>query len=446
MVWNGGSLTNSTNPAIVTAAGNYTVTATNATNGCSVIATTSVTAIGGLPSVSVVTPLQITCSAPTVTLTGSSITPGVTYSWSAGTTTATQTVNAIGNYTLTVTNTLTGCSSATVVAVTSNTTLPIITSATNSGSITCIALTSTVTGTSAGNTMVWNGGALTNATNPAIVTAAGNYTLTATNATNGCTTTSVVAVTSNTTLPVITSAINSGSITCTTLTSTLTGTSAGNTMVWNGGALVNATNPATVTAVGNYTLTSTNATNGCSSSSVVAVSGSTVLSISFSATPISGNAPLLVTCTNLSTGATSYTWDFSDNTNNTSNLTNENHTYANTGDYIITLNGIFGLCSGTSTVLIHVIDDSPLIIPNVFSPNNDGVNDAWEFKLKKASNCQLYDRWGLKLFETNTSTIKWEGRTSSGMPCVEGTYFYIINTYDSNDKAISLHGFVNLFR
>ena len=277
-----------------------TATTTNTLNGCSTTTVVTVLSSGsGMPSVSVVTPLQITCSAPTLTLTGNSITPGVTYSWSAGATTATQTVNAIGNYTLTVTNTLTGCSSATLVAVTSNTTLPIITSA-----------------------------------------------------------------------------INSGSITCTTLTSTLTGTSAGNTMVWNGGALVNATNPATVTAVGNYTLTSTNATNGCSSSSVVAVSGSTVLSISFSATPISGNAPLLVTCTNLSTGATSYTWDFSDNTNNTSNLTNENHTYANTGDYIITLNGIFGLCSGTSTVLIHVIDDSPLIIPNVFSPNNDGVNDA----------------------------------------------------------------------
>jgi len=294
IVWNGGALVNATNPATVNIAGTYTVTSTNTVTGCSASTTVAVVASGGLPSVSVVAPLQITCSVPTITLTGSSVTPSVTYQWTGGAAAATQTVNTAGNYTLTVTNTVTGCASTTVVTVTSNTTAPVITSATNSGSITCTVLTSTLAGTSAGNTMLWNGGALVNAANPAIVNVAGNYTVNATNASNGCTTTTVVSVTSNTTVPVIASAINSGSITCTNATSTLTGTSAGNTMLWNGGVLVNATNPATVNAAGNYTVTATNAVTGCASTTIVAVTTNTTLPVITSATS-SGS----ITCTAL---------------------------------------------------------------------------------------------------------------------------------------------------
>jgi gliding motility-associated-like protein len=299
LTWNGGALINATNPATVNVAGTYTVTSTNTVTGCSTTATVAVVASGGLPSVSVVAPLQITCSLPTITLTGSSATPSVTYQWTGGAAAATQTVNTAGNYTLTVTNTVTGCASTTVVTVTSNTTLPVITSAINTGSITCTNATSTLTGTSAGNTMLWNGGALVNAANPATVNTAGNYTVTATNASNGCTTTTVVSVTSNTTVPVITSAISSGSITCTNATSTLTGTSAGNTMLWNGGALVNATNPATVNAAGNYTLTATNAVTGCASTTVVSVTTNTTLPIITSATS-SGS----ITCTALTSTLT----------------------------------------------------------------------------------------------------------------------------------------------
>ena len=124
----------------------------------------------------------------------------------------------------------------------------------SSNNLNCTVLSSTLTGTSAGNTMLWNGGVLVGATNPAIVSVAGIYTVTSTNTLTGCKATSTVAVTSNTTLPIVTS-LSSGSLTCVIPTSTLTGTSAGNTMLWNGGALVGAVNPAIVTVPGVYTVT-----------------------------------------------------------------------------------------------------------------------------------------------------------------------------------------------
>jgi hypothetical protein len=138
-----------------------------------------------------------------------------------------------------------------------------------------VNLNSTLTAVSAGNTLVWNGGVLVNAANPANVNAAGTYTVTATDPINGCTSTATTTVNTNTTSPTITSAINSGDITCVNLNSTLTAVSAGNTLVWNGGALVNAANPASANAAGTYTVTATDPINGCTTTATTTVNANT---------------------------------------------------------------------------------------------------------------------------------------------------------------------------
>jgi gliding motility-associated-like protein len=180
-----------------------------------------------------------------------------------------------GTYTVTATDPINGCTSTATTTVIANTTPPIITSATNSGDITCVNLNSTLTAVSAGNTLVWNGGALVNAANPATANAGGTYTVTATDPINGCTSTATTTVIANTTPPIITSATNSGDITCVNLNSTLTAVSAGNTLVWNGGALVNAANPATANAAGTYTVTATDPINGCTNTATTTVNTNT---------------------------------------------------------------------------------------------------------------------------------------------------------------------------
>ncbi len=81
------------------------------------------------------------------------------------------------------------------------------------------------------------------------------------------------------------------------------------------------------------------------------------------------------------------------------------------------------------------------IIPNVFSPNEDGANDTWEFIMTENTNCVVYNRWGIKVFETNEKVIKWDGRTTSGELCSEGTYYYIIQTETETHK-----GFLEIFK
>ncbi len=77
------------------------------------------------------------------------------------------------------------------------------------------------------------------------------------------------------------------------------------------------------------------------------------------------------------------------------------------------------------------------LMPNIFTPNNDGANDSWQFSLNgdENINCMIYNRWGLKIFESSKKTIKWDGRTTSGIECTDGVYFYTIETKEKNYKG-----------
>jgi gliding motility-associated-like protein len=72
------------------------------------------------------------------------------------------------------------------------------------------------------------------------------------------------------------------------------------------------------------------------------------------------------------------------------------------------------------------------LIPNVFTPNDDGVNDVWQTELcldeGELATIMIYNRWGQKMCETIGKNAFWNGRTPSGNEVPEGTYYYIIIT------------------
>jgi gliding motility-associated-like protein len=80
-----------------------------------------------------------------------------------------------------------------------------------------------------------------------------------------------------------------------------------------------------------------------------------------------------------------------------------------------------------------------IILPNIFTPNNDGENDLFQlnFPVEKIS---IYNRWGQKVFE-NYDNVFWDGKTRQGIDVSNGTYFYLIET-----KEKSLKGYVQLLR
>jgi len=83
-----------------------------------------------------------------------------------------------------------------------------------------------------------------------------------------------------------------------------------------------------------------------------------------------------------------------------------------------------------------------LFVPNVFTPNEDGVNDIWEIKGLTSlcvTNVSVFDRWGVLIYQTNNPSALWDGSFNS-KEAPEGAYVYLIefNNGDSRVGTVSL--------
>ena len=89
-------------------------------------------------------------------------------------------------------------------------------------------------------------------------------------------------------------------------------------------------------------------------------------------------------------------------------------------------------------------------LPNVFSPNNDGINDYFRpfpYRGIKSINAKIFNRWGKELFSTTDPEIMWDGK-SGGKPVPDGVYFYVVNvtsiTLDGESEMV-VKGSVTIF-
>lgn len=308
----GSTPTNST--SVVSAPGNYTLTVTNPSNACTSSAVIAVTSNVSIPNISVGSSQTITCISPSAVLTGSSSTSPVNYSWTgpiagnpAGSTptNSTTTINAGGNYTLTITNPANSCTNSAVVSIIQNTTPPSIT-ATNTSTLTCATLTANIVGTG-GGTYSWSGPGITAGatSSSATINLPGTYTLLVT-AASGCTATANTSVTQNTTTPTA-SASNTSTLTCVTLTANVTGTGGGN-YNWSGPGIVSGGTTATpvVNKGGTYVVTVT-AANGCTATANTSITQNTTTP-SASATNASTLNCTTTTAVLTATGGGTYNW------------------------------------------------------------------------------------------------------------------------------------------
>ena len=166
-----------------------------------------------------------------------------------------------------------------------------------------------------------------------------------------------------------------------------------------------------------------------------------------------------VNCTNLSTGAISYFWNFGDFTNST--LVNPSHLYLNAGFYQITLiaTNVHG-CKDTFELpsKITALLESDIEIPNAFSPNpngsnggafgvNDLNNDVFHPVLKGIEKYELniFSRWGELLFVSKDVNIGWDGYYK-GKLCTSDVYVWKIIATTIDGKKINKAGDVFLLR
>ena len=94
--------------------------------------------------------------------------------------------------------------------------------------------------------------------------------------------------------------------------------------------------------------------------------------------------------------------------------------------YWLTATGL-GRCTATDSLTVKVLGS--LIIPNAFSPNNDGINDVWDIPNLRdypGSTVQIFNRSGQLVFTSTGYNKPWDGKYL-GTPLPIGTYYYIIN-------------------
>ena len=115
------------------------------------------------------------------------------------------------------------------------------------------------------------------------------------------------------------------------------------------------------------------------------------------------------------------------------------------GWYYITITNALG-CSYTDSVYVKV-DLSDWGIPNVFSPNGDGINDYFGPIIPLGcvvENFVIYNRWGAEIFRSTGALNYWDG-TYQGIPQEIGAYVYILYA-NCADYEIQTHGSVTLLR
>ncbi|SFE06872.1 hypothetical protein SAMN05518672_104360 [Chitinophaga sp. CF118] len=293
------------NPVSVSAPGKYYVTV-KGTNGCTKQDSVTVTQDVSKPSLTVTTPGIITCTTPTVNLTATSATSGVTITWTGFTAgQGTVSVSAAGKYYVTA-KTTNNCSSTDSVTVTQDISIPVLT-VTAPGVLSCATpvVNLTAASTTTGAVISWTG--FTAGQNPVSVSAPGKYYVTAKTA-NGCTKLDSVTVTQNSTIPNLT-VTAPGNLNCTTTTVNLTAasTTTGVTITWTG--FTAGQNPVSVSAPGKYYVTA-KSSNGCTKIDSVTVVQDVVkpsLTVTTSGTLNCTTSSITLSATSATSGAT-ITW------------------------------------------------------------------------------------------------------------------------------------------
>jgi gliding motility-associated-like protein len=100
-------------------------------------------------------------------------------------------------------------------------------------------------------------------------------------------------------------------------------------------------------------------------------------------------------------------------------------------------------CNTSDQVFVKVLKKPE--VPNIFSPNGDGVHDTWIIKyLESYPGCtvEIFNRYGQQIFFSKGYSKPWDG-TVNGKPMPVGTYYYIVDPKNGRQRVA---GYVDIIR
>jgi gliding motility-associated-like protein len=209
-------------------------------------------------------------------------------------------------------------------------------------------------------------------------------------------------------------------------------------------------NTATDLAAGTYTITCNDA-NGCSATIPIILTDPAPAVVGLIAEDTELNfgqtTQLTATPSGNIAGSPSYNWEPLDQLSCTSCFDPVAGPLSQNMTYTVTMVDDNG-CEASAKVDITVDENTRILaVPNAFTPNNDLVNDTFNvygygfviFNLK------VFNRWGEKVFESNSQNIGWNGYYKGELQ-LPGVYVYVVDvTYIDGVNEIK-KGSVTLIR
>lgn len=118
----------------------------------------------------------------------------------------------------------------------------------------------------------------------------------------------------------------------------------------------------------------------------------------------------------------------------------------NSGCYQVMAVGKHG-CKSIDEVCIEITKDGTIYIPNVFTPNYDGLNDMFLVYGTGLTKVEMiiFDRWGEKLYTSSEQLKGWDG-THNDEECKQDVYTYLVNYTGLDGKKHTKTGHVTLLR
>ncbi len=121
------------------------------------------------------------------------------------------------------------------------------------------------------------------------------------------------------------------------------------------------------------------------------------------------------------------------------------------GQYGVAAVDSFNNVSGIEPVIIDSC--TMFYLPNVFSPDNDGINDIYySYNLGnfvQKVDMKIYNRYGVLVYETTDPLISWDGRSKTSNKLVStGVYYYICTVYEprlTGEELQFLKGFIHVY-
>ncbi|HRS54443.1 MAG TPA: gliding motility-associated C-terminal domain-containing protein, partial [Bacteroidales bacterium] len=124
------------------------------------------------------------------------------------------------------------------------------------------------------------------------------------------------------------------------------------------------------------------------------------------------------------------------------------------GCYSVIAIDSFGNHSSFNNITCIDIDNCSLYnLPNVFTPDGDGINDYFKpfpYNFVEKIDITIFNRWGEIVFETTNPDVNWDGKNQyTKKDCSDGVYYYICDIYEKRLKGIvkrTTQGVIHLLR